>query len=522
MKKRLLRTLTITAAILVLSSNVLVAPADALSTSNALENHQAELPLGTPALSETRLVEQIAPGVTYTSIKRGFQSSQDYHTIDAGFFTEKSEAEKLKQKLTTQGFNSVVIPVNNHSYNDLNKTQLGFLVRTGNFSTQEAANAYKDQLAKSGFTNLRVTYSGYDGGNTTGPWSIHVLEIDRRLTNSVTTSLAMDQIEGRETTTSIAKRTNALASINGGYFVTTNKDGTPGDLAGISILNGELISEAISNRSGFILSDKKASISNVSTSLNVQSSDGSVRELDGLNRTIQLIRNCGESELNSQNQSPMHDVTCSDDSELIQYKTIYGKETPNGIGTEVILDQDGKVIALTNSRGHEIPNIGSVIAGTGEAADWLKEHAEIGMKLTIETNILSNGKPLLLNSQTHVVNGGPLLLNNNQYDIQAFKEGFAYNNEFFYRFGINRNPRTLVGIKPNGNILLVAANGRSPQAIGLSFEESAKLMKALGAKDAMNLDGGGSTTMVIKGQMVTQPSDAAGERPVADVISLLQ
>ena len=138
MKKRLLRTLTITAAILVLSSNVLVAPADALSTSNALENHQAELPLGTPALSETRLVEQIAPGVTYTSIKRGFQSSQDYHTIDAGFFTEKSEAEKLKQKLTTQGFNSVVIPVNNHSYNDLNKTQLGFLVRTGNFSTQEA------------------------------------------------------------------------------------------------------------------------------------------------------------------------------------------------------------------------------------------------------------------------------------------------------------------------------------------------------------------------------------------------
>ena len=143
------------------------------------------------------------------------------------------------------------------------------------------------------------------------------------------------------------------------------------------------------------------------------------------------------------------------------------------------------------------------------------------MKLTIETNILSNGKPLLLNSQTHVVNGGPLLLNNNQYDIQAFKEGFAYNNEFFYRFGINRNPRTLVGIKPNGNILLIAANGRSPQAIGLSFEESAKLMKALGAKDAMNLDGGGSTTMVIKGQMVTQPSDAAGERPVADVISLL-
>ena len=79
------------------------------------------------------------------------------------FLQIKAEAEKLKQKLTTLGFNSVIIPVNNHSYNDLNKEQLGFIVKTGNFSSQEAANAYKDQLTKYGFTNLRVTYSGYDG-----------------------------------------------------------------------------------------------------------------------------------------------------------------------------------------------------------------------------------------------------------------------------------------------------------------------------------------------------------------------
>ena len=43
-------------------------------------------------------------------------------------------------------------------------------------------------------------------------------------------------------------------------------------------------------------------------------------------------------------------------------------------------------------------------------------------------------------------------------------------------------------------------------------------MRALGARDALNLDGGGSTTMVIRGTLVTRPSDATGERPIGDAI----
>ena len=129
----------------------------------------------------------------------------------------------------------------------------------------------------------------------------------------MTTSLAMGQVEWKETTTSIAKRTNALVSINGSYFI----------------------------------------------------------------------------------------VTCTNDSELIQFKSIYGKETPKDNGTEVILDQSGKVIELTNLRGHEITKTSSVIAGTGEASDWVNEHAKIGMELTNDTNVLKNGKPLLFNNQTH-------------------------------------------------------------------------------------------------------------------------
>jgi exopolysaccharide biosynthesis protein len=43
-------------------------------------------------------------------------------------------------------------------------------------------------------------------------------------------------------------------------------------------------------------------------------------------------------------------------------------------------------------------------------------------------------------------------------------------------------------------------------------------MRALGARDAVNLDGGGSTTMTIRGVVVTRPSDATGEQPIGDAI----
>jgi exopolysaccharide biosynthesis protein len=61
---------------------------------------------------------------------------------------------------------------------------------------------------------------------------------------------------------------------------------------------------------------------------------------------------------------------------------------------------------------------------------------------------------------------------------------------------------------------------RSPAGLqrGATFDESAKIMRALGARDAVNLDGGGSTTITVGGQVVNQPSDATGERPIGDAI----
>jgi exopolysaccharide biosynthesis protein len=82
-----------------------------------------------------------------------------------------------------------------------------------------------------------------------------------------------------------------------------------------------------------------------------------------------------------------------------------------------------------------------------------------------------------------------------------------------------RHPRTAIGWRADGHLVLVTVDGRQPQkSVGMTIEELAKLMIELGCVEAMNLDGGGSTTMVIRNKIANNPSDAAGERPVSDAL----
>jgi hypothetical protein len=130
----------------------------------------------------------------------------------------------------------------------------------------------------------------------------------------------------------------------------------------------------------------------------------------------------------------------------------------------------------------------------------------------------------VLGNGTGVVNGGPRLLSGGRPDIEAYREGFVYpeNPEFYYRFGIRRNPRTIAGVTRGGDLLLVAIDGRRPDySVGASFVEEARVMAALGAREAVNLDGGGSTGMTVEDALVTKPSDSTGERPIGDALVMV-
>ena len=322
----------------------------------------------------------------------------------------------------------------------------------------------------------------------------------------------------------MSARTGALAGVNGGYFVIGDADGTPGDLAGSSILDGALVSEAVDGRTDLLLRRNAPAIAPLSDEQSVRASDGAARLLDGDNRRPGLIRACGGSGGDLPTERPLHDVSCTDPSELIRSTPVFGAVTEMGEGAEALLDAAGRVTALREPRGGPIPAGGSVLAGTGDAADWLRAHARAGSEIAVTTTLRTERGRLAATPGLGVVNGGPRLLRAGRPAITAEAEGFDHPDDpgFYYAFGLRRNPRTIAGVTRAGRLLLVAVDGRAPgYSAGLDFEEEAAVMRALGARDAVNLDGGGSTTMMIRDRMVTRPSDATGERPVGDAVLLL-
>ena len=85
-----------------------------------------------------------------------------------------------------------------------------------------------------------------------------------------------------------------------------------------------------------------------------------------------------------------------------------------------------------------------------------------------------------------------------------------------------RHPRTAVGFSRDSSVLyLVTVDGRSAKSVGVTLEELSGLMHELGAAHAMNFDGGGSTTMVVRGKIVNTPSDPTGEREIGSALLVL-
>jgi hypothetical protein len=232
--------------------------------------------------------------------------------------------------LLAKGFPADIEEITSRAIDDPTPGPLGWRVTVGQFDTVEGANAQRDALAAAGFTLLRVVYTGEDGNLTTGPWVVQVLEIDpRRFRGELGPMLASGIVPENRPLSSIAAGAGAIAAINGGYFVIGAADGTPGDLAGISMIDGDLISEAVRHRTSLIMpksGGRFADVDALTTQISVAADDGNRREVDGLNRKPGLIRGCGGTG-DTPTDAPRHDFTCTDSGELILFRPIFGALT---------------------------------------------------------------------------------------------------------------------------------------------------------------------------------------------------
>ena len=93
----------------------------------------------------------------------------------------------------------------------------------------------------------------------------------------------------------------------------------------------------------------------------------------------------------------------------------------------------------------------------------------------------------------------------------------------FKSFSVTRHPRTGVGFsRDSATLYLITVDGRQESSSGMSLVEFANLMLKLGVYEGLNLDGGGSTAMVIDGKLVNRPSDPIGERTVGNALLVVR
>jgi hypothetical protein len=281
---------------------------------------------------------------------------------------------------------------------------------------------------------------------------------------------------------------------------------------GVLAAGGRLLSEPVGGRSALVLgTPPRVAALRFAASVSV---GGERALLDGVNRTPGEIPACGGRGGDRPTERADAVTTCTDPSELVLFTPEWGGRTPSaGAGRTDIIVRDGLVSASRSRGGTRVPPDGYVLAGTGAGARLLRSAGQPGAPVQLDPP-----------PPTDTVGGGPRLLAGGRVRVRASAEGFAPLSApwFSGSFVEARNPRTLAGVRADGRLLLVTIDGRRPGwSAGATLAEAARVMRSLGARDALNLDGGGSTAMAVRGRVVNRPSDPTGERPVSDALVVL-
>jgi hypothetical protein len=328
------------------------------------------------------------------------------------------------------------------------------------------------------------------------PTSVFLLKLDPSKVQ-LDSVHAKDQIMGLDTVDAIAKSHQAIAAVNAGFFNVKN-----GDPATVLKISGELVSDASLIRGVVLINSPARGM----TTLN----------FDQVGAKQELRFTAGGRAF----VVPIDGVdTPTPIGKLIVLKPIYHADSDTAAtGTEwVISGTPLTVKSVHRHAGHtKIPKDGFVLSYGGTNLPTPLEQLNAQVQVNLKTNWVSlNGVSATeLEAAEHIVNGAGLLRRQGN-PVTAWKaeslSGAAFTEA--------RHPRTLIGVDGKGFIWLAAIDGRQPdRAVGMSFAELQRLCDRLHITDALNLDGGGSTTMVVKGEIRNTPSDAAGPRPVSDAL----
>ena len=209
------------------------------------------------------------------------------------------------------------------------------------------------------------------------------------------------------------------------------------------------------------------------------------------------------------------DVTVSDASAL---KTALANNTygRNITDTTSNMAEDNNAVLAINGDYYGARQSGYVIRNGNLYRNTSGNKDSLVIKQNGEFEFVSEGETsaeeLLQNGAYQVLSFGPVLLEDGEISVGENDEvGMA----------MASNPRTAIGYLGNNHYVFVVSDGRTSESAGLSLYELASFMKELGVADAYNLDGGGSSTMVFKGEIINNPTTnghSNQERSVSDIV----
>lgn len=337
-----------------------------------------------------------------------------------------------------------------------------------------------------------VTYTKIN--DPRGPWSIRVVSIVLSEASTIEPVLASGKLPGFETTSAMARRYGAIAAINGDY---ARESGRP---VMTFAQDGELAQTALTRGVNFAVNSTEtaAFIKHQKPEMWLQETDTGVEHaVDFFNAGWPGSDHIsGFSPLGGRDEKPPSGA-CS--------ARLYPTEGPVPSSTRPGLEQSHVVHESICKSGTLWPKRGRVfstpMAGTRafEITSMTPgEQVDFGWSL---------GWPDVFET----IGGNPTLVRDGQIFIERNGEG-----AFF-----SRHPRTGVGTTADGRVLFVTVDGRRPgYSVGMTPYRFGQLFLSLGANYALNLDGGGSTTMVVNGEIVNRPSDGY-ERAVSSSLVLL-
>ena len=344
-----------------------------------------------------------------------------------------------------------------------------------------------------------------------GPWRVNVLTVAAGA--RLVAAPAGDAAGERARPSAVSRRLAAVAAVNGGYF---DGDGYP---VGALAAGGRLLSEPVGGRSALLLGAAPRRVGPMHFEGLVRVG-GAELLLDGVNRTPGEIPACGGRGGDLPTERPSAVTTCTDSSELVLFTPDWGARTPRRPGSLDAVVRDGLVTELRAGGGSAVRPDAAVLTATGAARGPLRD-AGVGAALELDQGIRMRSSAV---PPADIVSGGPRLLAGGRVRVRSSAEGFnPLSAPWFHgSFVASRQPRTMAGVRRDGSLLLVTVDGRRPGwSAGVTLREGARVMRSLGARDALNLDGGGSTSMAVRGRVANLPSDPGGERRVSDVLLVL-